>query len=314
MAARRVLHRLLRPRPPTWTSPRPTLSSPSFCAPPTADFHASASAHIEGGGGNKKGIKRFYETVSVVPTPPPEAATDDNKETETADDTDAVSDDASAAWQVLLDKRTLRSPALQPLRLPTEALATAVAIEWDSMGEMVEPHNMPLMSAVSTVTDHLPANRELYGKELLKYLDTDTVCIRAPPHEGELYELQRETWDPLVDWMEEAFGASLATTSAVGKPRHDPASLEAVKAHVETLTDFELQALFLFTNVCKSLTIGLALVHGRLGIDEAVAAARLEEEYQIDQWGMVEGGHDVDRAHINVQLAAGRVLLRTARS
>ena len=74
----------------------------------------------------------------------------------------------------------------------------------------------------------------------------------------------------------------------------------------------QLQALFLFTNVCKSLTIGLALVHGRLSIDDAVAAARLEEEYQIAQWGMVEGGHDVDRAHINVQIASGRVLLRSA--
>ena len=88
--------------------------------------------------------------------------------------------------------------------------------------------------------------------------------------------------------------------------------MDVVLAHMESLSDFQLQALFLFTNVCKSLTIGLALVHGRLSIDDAVAAARLEEEYQIAQWGMVEGGHDVDRAHINVQVASGRVLLRSA--
>ena len=61
---------------------------------------------------------------------------------------------------------------------------------------------------------------------------------------------------------------------------------------------------------------GLDVTFGALmlltGIDDAVAAARLEEEYQIAQWGMVEGGHDVDRAHINVQIASGRVLLRSA--
>ena len=37
--------------------------------------------------------------------------------------------------------------------------------------------------------------------------------------------------------------------------------------------------------------------------------ARTEEEYQIKLWGMVEGGHDVDRAHIRVQLASASSFL-----
>ena len=242
---------------------------------------------------SRKGIKRFYNEVTVAPVASVEPGSD-------------------AAWQVLLDGRPIKSPARASLRLPTEDLATAVALEWDSIGELIEPHLMPMMTAVSTITDHMPKNRALYYEELMKYLDTDTICIRVPAREKELHELQTETWDPLIEWMSATLECRLGTTEALGKrPDHDPEARTKAAAHLSELNDFELQSLFIFTTVCKSLTIGLALLHGEIGIEEGIAAARLEEEIQIEQWGMVEGGHDVDRAHISVQVASGRVLLRT---
>ena len=36
----------------------------------------------------------------------------------------------------------------------------------------------------------------------------------------------------------------------------------------------------------------------------AVYLSRLEEELQIEAWGMVEGGHDIVRADQNVRVAA----------
>ena len=43
--------------------------------------------------------------------------------------------------------------------------------------------------------------------------------------------------------------------------------------------------------------------HFRLGWGpQTVAAARVAEEYQLTRWGLVEGGHDVDRVHINVKV------------
>ena len=242
---------------------------------------------------SRKGIKRFYDKVTVSRVP------------------DAAPN-SEVAWQVLIDGRPIRSPAKASLRLPTEDLATAVALEWDSIGELIEPHLMPMMTAVSTVTDHMPKNRALYYEELLKYLDTDTVCIRAPPSEKDLHAAQNEKWDPLIEWMGKALDCHLVTTDLLGKkPVHDEHARSRAAAHMSELNDFELQSLFIFTTVCKSLSIGFALLHGEISIDEGVAAARLEEEIQIEQWGMVEGGHDVDRVHIAVQVASGRVLLRT---
>lgn len=46
---------------------------------------------------------------------------------------------------------------------------------------------------------------------------------------------------------------------------------------------------------------------------DAIAAARLEENVQIQQWGHVEGGHDVDIADINVRMAAPALFLQHLR-
>jgi len=39
--------------------------------------------------------------------------------------------------------------------------------------------------------------------------------------------------------------------------------------------------------------ITLALARGRIGAQEACAAARVAEQHQIDEWGEVDVGHDL---------------------
>jgi ATP synthase mitochondrial F1 complex assembly factor 2 len=54
----------------------------------------------------------------------------------------------------------------------------------------------------------------------------------------------------------------------------------------------------------------LWLVQGHLAVAEAIKAARLEEDFQIDSWGLVEGGHDIDIADAKVRIAAPSVFVR----
>jgi ATP synthase mitochondrial F1 complex assembly factor 2 len=63
----------------------------------------------------------------------------------------------------------------------------------------------------------------------------------------------------------------------------------------------------------KSVTLGLATMAGRLGIEAALKAARVEEDVQIEQWGLVEGGHDIDIADIRVRAAAPSLFVRLLR-
>lgn len=76
------------------------------------------------------------------------------------------------------------------------------------------------------------------------------------------------------------------------------------------LDAWQLAAVEQLTSTCKSLVIATALLHGRLSVRAAIQAARLEEDYQLEDWGMVEAGHDLDIADINTRIAAPSLMLR----
>ncbi len=39
-----------------------------------------------------------------------------------------------------------------------------------------------------------------------------------------------------------------------------------------------------------------------INVQQAITASRIEEEFQTEIWGVVEGGHDMDRLNNSVQL------------
>ena len=53
-----------------------------------------------------------------------------------------------------------------------------------------------------------------------------------------------------------------------------------------------------------------ALVRNKLRVRDAIAASRVEEDYQLKDWGMVEAGHDLDIADINSRIAGPAIFLR----
>ena len=60
-----------------------------------------------------------------------------------------------AGYFVALDDRRLKTPAKREIDLPTQALATALAEEWDAQEEEVLPASMPLMRLVATAIDRV---------------------------------------------------------------------------------------------------------------------------------------------------------------
>ena len=63
-------------------------------------------------------------------------------------------------FTVALDGRTVRTPAGRELTLPTEALARAVAGEWEAQEENVRPHTMPMMQLAGTAIDRVEPHRQ----------------------------------------------------------------------------------------------------------------------------------------------------------
>ncbi len=196
----------------------------------------------------------------------------------------ATSTPVDGGWGVTLDGKSLRSPAKRPFVLPTEALAHAIADEWQAQGEKVNPGSMPLMQFAATAIDRLADDRAALVEEIAGYGHSDLICYRAeePPA---LARRQEEVWQPLVAWAAERYDVALNVTTgivAVEQPAHALATFRRV---LEACDLFALTALAGATGSAGSLVIALALMESRLSPDEAANAALLDELFQAEKWG-----------------------------
>src|SRR5439155_24772909 len=187
-------------------------------------------------------------------------------------------------WGLALDTRPMRTPGKHELVVPSEALATAIAVEWDAQQDEIRPPTMPLTRLAATAIDHTAMQRERVLAETATYAATDLVCYRAdqPPA---LAARQQEAWQPLLDWAMRRYDAALAVTTGIIPTRQPAAALKALAAAVASQDDFRLTALHTLTAACGSLVIALAVLEGRLDAVAAFAASQLDESFQIESWG-----------------------------
>lgn len=198
---------------------------------------------------------------------------------------EARPDSAEGRHRVLLDGKTLRTPAGAAVTLPTAALAAAVAAEWEAQGPRIVAETMPLTRLACTVLDRVARDRAALVAAINGYAETDLVCYRAD-QPASLVERQQLLWQPLVDWAILRFDAPLAIVSGVMHRPQPPGAVAALAAAVAAIGDpWRLLALHEATVLTGSLVIGLALLDGRLDAEGAWRAAQLEEDYQIERWG-----------------------------
>ena len=291
--ARRRLPFFRSSAPPSSSCSSSFSSSSSSPLPSTTETKIREQTHA-----TIKGRKRFYKQVGVREVAVAAAA---------ATTTTKGEEEGETLFEVTLDGRALRSPGRRNMHFANEAMACALALEWDAQvsARGIEPSTMPLMSLVSTWLDQTDQGRDEVIRNVSKYLFTDTACFYAEPELRVLLNRQRKAFRGLHEWMEDEWDAPLATTDSVFKLKHPPGSVARVAAMVDALDGPALTALQCATMESKSLVIGLALVLRRITPRVAEEASRLEEEFQMEQWGLVEGGHDMD-------IVAGRVNMASA--
>ncbi len=190
-----------------------------------------------------------------------------------------------AVYRITLDQHVLRTPAKEDLALPSAALAEALAEEWRAQETRIDPKHMPLMTLVSTALDHIAPNRAQIIAETADFGGHDLLCYWAGEDQPELLRRQRDTWQPILDWLEQDLGAHLAVTQGVVSQAQPPASLAALREAVESIDDLGLTALTALTRAAGSLALALAVARGRLTAADACDAALLDEAYQAELWG-----------------------------
>jgi len=96
---------------------------------------------------------------------------------------------------------------------------------------------------------------------------------------------QSELWDPLVKWSGKALGAPLALGEGVMHVTQPPGSLQRLKDAVRAHGPWELAALHDLVTISGSLVIGLAVSHAHLAPEVAWTASRVDEDWNIAEWG-----------------------------
>lgn len=225
--------------------------------------------------------------------------------------------DDGNGWTVMLDYRTLKTPSKRPLKCPTLGLAKGIAAEWEYQEtDGIRPFTMPLMRLACTALERVPITRPKIIEHLLKKFHQDLVFYRAPGDsdltEG-LLEKQVEKIDPLLKWVESEFGFKPVVYSSFYGGKQEDGLVNAIENLLKKTDNCELAAIDALASAAHSLVISIGIVRGKLQIEEAIELIRLEEDLQVDRWGLVEGGHDVDIADLKVQISSAAVFLGLSR-
>lgn len=202
--------------------------------------------------------KRFWSEVQVVPV--------------------------EGGFAIHLDNRPVKTPAKAPLVVPTQAMAQAIAEEWAAQEGVIKPETMPVTRSANAAIDKVATQRAEVVALIAEYGGSDLLCYRAEAPAA-LAARQAAAWDPLLDWAVEALGAPLCSTAGIVPVPQDPAALARLHARVAQMSAFEIAALHDLVGITGSLILGLAVALGRETAARAWDLSRIDEDWQISQWG-----------------------------
>ncbi|MCI4384219.1 hypothetical protein PGIGA_G00036140 [Pangasianodon gigas] len=257
-----------------------------FAARPLALEALSSSAHVQRAnyGSATAERRKFYQDVSI-------------------------SQGEGGLFEINLDRRKLKTPGGKLFTVPNEALAIAVATEWDAQKDTLKFYTMHLTTLCNTALDNpTQRNKEQMISAALKFLETDTICYRVEDPPG-LVELQKNEWDPVMDWIEKRYNVVIGSSSSIMGPQIPEETKETFRQHLSSYNLWSLTGLEYVISQLKSLILSFGLIDRHLTVEHAVLLSRLEEEYQIQRWGNVEWAHDYDMYELRSRTAAGALFV-----
>jgi chaperone required for assembly of F1-ATPase len=193
----------------------------------------------------------------------------------------------AAGFAILLDGRVAKTPAGNPLVVASEQVALALAAEWASQGERLDPAAMPLTRIVNSAIDGVSREMDAVRADIVRHAGSDLVCYRAEGPEG-LVATQEAAWAPLLAFAREVLGARFVLAEGVMHVEQSPEALAAVGRALQGYGALSLAAIHTVTTLTGSAVIALAAAGRRIGAEQAWAAAHVDEDWQMSQWGKDE--------------------------
>lgn len=197
---------------------------------------------------------------------------------------EATAKPVDGGFAVELDGRPVLTPAKRKLIVPHALLADRIAAEWTAQGEFIDPASMPTTRLSNSVIDGVTERMDEVIADLVKFAGSDLLCYRAA---GPMRLVERQTlvWDPVLDWVEDTFGARFLVAEGVMHQTQDEDAIARIAAAVAISDPWRLAAIHSVTTLTGSVLLTLAFAHGRLDADATWMAGMLDDLWSLEVWG-----------------------------
>ena len=195
-------------------------------------------------------------------------------------------------FAVKLDGRSVKTPAKAALLVPTEAMAERIAEEWDAQAEAVDPARMPWTRSANAAIDKVATQRIEVEDHLAGYAGSDLLCYRAEGPDS-LVARQQEVWDPVLDWLATRYDVRLSVGIGVMPVEQSADNIARLASAMTPMSDFQLTGFYDLVTLSGSFGLALAVVNDLQPVADLWAASRLDETWQIEQWGDDEEAAEV---------------------
>jgi len=192
-----------------------------------------------------------------------------------------------AGFLVTLDDRPVVTPAKNLLLLPSNALATRVANEWKEQDNEIIPARMPFTRLSNSALDKVSVQFKEVADILSEFGETDLFYYRASSPAA-LIKKQTTAWDPFLDWLKNSMDVTVIVSSGVMFIEQDEDEMDKLKAPIYNMTPFQLAGFHEIVTISGSLIGAYAFIEKAFTVDQVWSASRIDEEWQVEQWGSDE--------------------------
>jgi chaperone required for assembly of F1-ATPase len=199
--------------------------------------------------------------------------------------TDVGVAEADGGFAVTLDGRPIKTPTGKAVTAPMHAIAGMIAAEWRAQGESIDPLTMPLTRFANSVAE-VAERVDAVADDVAKYLGSDLLFYRAG-HPEALVAREAAYWDPVLAWAANALGAHFILSEGIVHVTQPEQAIKAARA-VFPADPWSVAALHVVTTLTCSALLALALVRGALDSDEVWAAAHVDDDWNVEKWGVDE--------------------------
>ena len=195
------------------------------------------------------------------------------------------------SFEILLDKRILKTPMQKDLIFSNYKIAKETALEWDIDEKEINTENMVFYGLISTAIDKINNDKVSYIENVLGFINTDLICYRAGGP-NELVDLQNSSWNPIISFIKKYIDVELKFFIGVMPSKQSLEIFNRLKTLINSFSDIEISALHRMTNLTGSIFISICILKGDVLKNEAFELSFLDELYQAKNWGVEQESLD----------------------